>query len=61
MSLTSPEMGNVGPGEMWRKGRVSIYRHCDSVFELLCDGEPVMPIGNFHQITAYLYAEFEVL
>ena len=37
-------------GVMWQKGRVKIIRHCDSVFELTCNDEQVMPIGSFEQI-----------
>lgn len=42
----------------WNSGRVSLVKHCDSVFELLCDGIPVMPVGSFEKLTAYLWAEF---
>lgn len=59
MSYT-PESGHVGPSTLWRVGKLEIYRHCDGVFELLCDGNRVMPVGTFEQINRYLWGEFYI-
>lgn len=47
-------------GVFWRSadGRVEIVRHCDGVFELLCEGVPVMPPSRFEPISEYVWAEF---
>lgn len=56
-----PKVGHIGPGVFWTNGRLEIYRHCDRVFSLLCDGVQVMPNGTFEQIDRYLWSEFDVL
>ena len=59
--MYDPKYGHIGGGPFWTNGRLEIYRHCDRVFELRCNGEQVMPIGSFERINAYLWAEFNVL
>lgn len=56
----SPKSGHTGPHSFWTSpdGRLEIYRHTDGVFELLCEGVQVMPIGKFETICDYLWAEF---
>lgn len=60
--MFEPGVNYVPPGGVfWERGRVQMIRHCDIVFELLCDGIPVMPVGSFERINQYLWAEFEVM
>ena len=58
--MHTPESGHVGPGTFWKKGKLEIYRHCDGVFDLLCNGIQVMPTGRFEQINLYLWSEFDL-
>jgi hypothetical protein len=53
-------LGGTHVGEFWRSrdGRVVIWRHCDAVFELLCEGVRVMPVCRFESVCAYVWAEF---
>lgn len=53
-----PKSGHMGEGVFWTNGRVTLYRYCDGVFELFCEGVPVMPVGPFERLNAYLWAEF---
>lgn len=53
-----PESGHDGPGVFWTDGQLTIYRHCDRVFELLHDGNAVMPPGTFEQVVFYCGLEF---
>lgn len=50
-------------GVFWRSvdGRVEIVKHCDSVYELLCDGVAVMPPCRFEACADYVWAEFPPL
>ena len=53
--------GHVGEGVFWSNGSLELYRYCDGVFELRCDGVQVMPIGSFERVNAYLWDEFDVM
>lgn len=56
-----PKFDYTPPGGVfWASpdGRTEIVRHCDAVYELLCDGEPVMPPGGFESAANYVWAEF---
>ena len=53
--------GHTGPAVFWSNGRLVLYRYCDSVFELFCDGISIMPIGTFEKLCAYMWAEFDIL
>ena len=44
----------------WKNDRLTLMRHTDGVFELICDGVRVMPLGSFESIVSYLWAEFGV-
>lgn len=53
-------IGGTVIGVFWASGdgRVVIFRHCDSVFELIVDGEQAMPINRYEPIANYVMAEF---
>ncbi len=59
--MYDPKIGHIGPDVFWTNGRLMIFRHCDSVFELFCNDVAVMPINTFEKINAYLWAEFDLL
>lgn len=59
--MYDPKSGHVGEGVFWTNGRLELYRYCDGVFELRCNGTQVMPIGTFQQVNSYLWAEFNAM
>lgn len=55
-------MGHLpGPQVFWSNGWVTMIRHCEGVFTLLCNDVLVMPPGPFEKINAYAWAEFDVM
>jgi len=55
------QFGHTGPAVFWTNGILTIFRHCDKVFELFIDGVSVMPITTFEKINKYIWLEFDVL
>ena len=49
------------PTVFWSNGWLTMIRHCEGVFTLVCNAVQVMPPGTFEQINAYAWAEFDVM